>query len=271
MRCELFEFILPVDIDKNTRRIRRHCAKWYESTSIPCLLARDRKAWAAAEAELYSSDDEEIDYGEPLPDITQLQINPLNSIEESLAPSVGSSSPNTSSVPAISASSATPSIPAPWSTSRPTRTLVDDHEGHSSADEATLAEPQSPHSPHSPTGIAQPGSTPFASIAENLSSSKVPLSEVPGTQSQTSSLRVPVPVLTRLRTGVLLKMGQPAPPSEPSTSTANIASKSTGSGRGDRQTLRDRASSLGAAKSKEEIILPSRIVRAFIATKTQLT
>ncbi|CAG8764397.1 17227_t:CDS:2, partial [Acaulospora colombiana] len=95
---ERFDILL----DRYEMRIKRYCARIYETTSIPCLIARDRHAfdeWASDSDEEY----EHLENGD----------TPTGRTHD---------------------------------TSRSPGARRDEGDGHTSADEMTLAEPNSPHS-----------------------------------------------------------------------------------------------------------------------------
>jgi hypothetical protein len=249
-----------------SRRIRRYCAKWYESNNIPYLIARDRKAWAAAGVELYSSD-EDLDYEKGLPDPIAVPTSPKVNASGSAFSSADAPSPWNSQTTCVVTDEHAAGAPSPWN-SQTACTVVDEHEGnHSSADEATLAEPQS-------WDVSSSSKTPRTSDFPPITITEPSIQDSDSTSAQPkalddsasqSNLKVPVPVLTILKTDESTSTSE----LKRLSSSVSVASRTATAGHGDKLTRQTRATLIGDGRSKEEIALPSRVFRAFIATKTQ--
>ena len=232
------------------RRIRRHCAHAYENSSIPCLVARDRKGWANVDAGLDSSDEEMLD---DVPASGSTPTSGNNSAQRTPPlPDVGIASPV--------------ELPASPTAADGSDFVVD--ETVSRWDEVTLAE--------SRPSTSTAGRPSMASRFSPTTSDSPPSSH---------NLRVPIPTATTPTRGgtsslspTSLVGGGPlnadgTPMINPSAVVAASLSRDRArSGKQRKQSMSHNQQpphSGGETDGPER--LPSRILRAFIATKTQST
>ncbi|KAG8752559.1 hypothetical protein FRC14_006944 [Serendipita sp. 396] len=274
---ERFDILL----DRYEMRIRRHCARAYENSGIPCLVARDRQGWANAEAGLDSSDDEMYDDPvppSPAPPLPRQGGSGTTPPSASTSSSSGSTPPNSqrdylesSSSAALAASLASRDGSHGRSYDDPSSSSHG-REEHSSSDEITLAEPQSPRS-RLATGKGRAG---------GMSSSVSPVSPVAppfgrdnfSPSSMSSSISPTGTLSTRMQSsyfGGSSASGSTEGMSVPSTSSPIDLSR-------EREKRRMRSTSIRKRleEDKDDDLLgpeklPSRIIKAFIATKTQPT
>ncbi|PVG01184.1 hypothetical protein CPB86DRAFT_118716 [Serendipita vermifera] len=253
---ERFDILL----DRYEMRIKRYCARIYETTSIPCLIARDRHAF-----DEWASDSEE-------------EYEHLDNVD-------------------------TPTSRA-HDTSRNPRGRQDEGDGHTSADEMTLAEPNSPHSAssssaakpsilaHLPPGSSSSAAPPIVLNSPSTSTSHPPPPSHPPTTSSKSKFRLGTSGLRLNTSSSSVQSHSSSTQSHSSTvnprarartlsaatssalpSGSNVTAPLPTSGNVMNDAARKGKSREGIDKAEEEDVqvLPSRIIRAFIATKIHPT
>ncbi|KAG8830053.1 hypothetical protein FRC17_005535 [Serendipita sp. 399] len=295
---ERFDILL----DRYEMRIRRHCARAYENSGIPCLVARDRQGWVNAEAELDSSEDEM--YDDPVPPSPAPPMPRQGSSSGGATPpSAGASSSSTNIPPmsgreylespssaALAASLSARDGSGAGSSSGLSRERgglqsrwyddpVQGREENSSSDEITLAEPQSPrsHVPSSSTKGGRPSTTSRSSVS--------PVSPVtpPFGRGVVGSPSIPSP-MSPSAAGPSTTRSQPSSSSRgavnltegavSASSSSPLSPVEDGSLSRERGKRRMRSMSVRKQRSEDDEFsgpekLPSRIIKAFIATKTQ--
>lgn len=246
---ERFDILL----DRYEMRIRRHCAHAYENSGIPCLVARDRKGWANVEAGLDSSDEELLDdEAEP-------------------------SSQSTPPLPNVGISSPVDSAPSDrGQVGGGHRELIAEEE-LSSSDEVTLAEPNSPRRSTSTAGrpsLASRLSPTSESPSHNLRVT-LPTTASGGSSSSSSGgsgISPPLPTISPASLGTTGRLNPDGTPmiNPSAVVAASLSRERARSGKQRKRSMSQRearTATSGEPEGPEE--LPSRILRAFIATKIQ--